>query len=222
MSKSLKESDFTRGRECVKYAYEKLEIIKQDADDMRLNPSIVIFLQEIMQVLGSTHAKYRLDVIVPESIKPDYLRYHGHFSDRRLAAAASVVIIEKAPGVGDKGGKCTCPDGNSYDVGAIGDDCKTLACVGGTTSGCENASGVWSKKKVMCGQEKVTLDIQKNFKMADKRKDKNPWKFIMTRSKDRGIHLKDWQKTGFNKIEIPASSMMLNANFFLLAITMLA
>ena len=71
-------------------------------------------------------------------------------------------------------------------------------------------------------QEKVTLDIQKNFKMADKRKDKNPWKFIMTRSKDRGIHLKDWQKTGFNKIEIPASSMMLNANFFLLAITMLA
>ena len=92
MSNSLKESDFTRGRECVKYAYEKLEIIKQDADDMRLNPSIVIFLQEIMQVLGSTHAKYRLDVIVPESIKPDYLRYHGHFNDRRLAAAVIYFI----------------------------------------------------------------------------------------------------------------------------------
>lgn len=222
MSRSSSQSDFTRGRECVKYAYEKLEFVKQSADEMRLNPNLVIFLQEIMQVLASSEAKNKLDLIVPESIKPDQLRHYGNFNERTLAAGANDVIIEKAPGVGDKGGKCTCPDGSSYDVGAMGDDCNTLACVGGTTSGCENAPGPWSKRKVLCGQKKDTLDIQKNFKMVDKSKNENPWKFIMTRGKDRGIKFGEWQETGFNKIEIPASSMMLNANFFLLTITMLA
>lgn len=62
------------------------------------------------------------------------------------------MVIDSAPGVGEKGGKCTCGDGTSYDVGAIDNDCKKLACISGTSSQCFKTKGNWSGKKVICGQ----------------------------------------------------------------------
>ena len=43
------------------------------------------------------------------------------------------------PTVGDFGGACRCPDGSSYFVGAIWNQCKDLACINGSTSGECNA-----------------------------------------------------------------------------------
>ena len=40
-------------------------------------------------------------------------------------------LVVNAPGVGEGGGSCTCPDGSVYQVGDNGDGCGSLACVGG-------------------------------------------------------------------------------------------
>jgi len=45
------------------------------------------------------------------------------------------------PGVGDWGGVCTCPGGQTYEVGDNNDDCASLACIGGTgDGGCKQRS----------------------------------------------------------------------------------
>ena len=39
---------------------------------------------------------------------------------------------ENVQGVGGHGGTCTCPDGQVYPVGDMGNNCGSLACVGGS------------------------------------------------------------------------------------------
>ena len=78
MSKATLKSDFTKGAECVKYAFEKMEDIKQKPDQMVFNPYLIDYLQQIMQALASVDAKRRLDLIVPESVKPNHLRHAVH------------------------------------------------------------------------------------------------------------------------------------------------
>lgn len=42
----------------------------------------------------------------------------------------------KKAGIGDWGGKCTCPSGKTYDVGDNDNECASLACEGGTAGQC--------------------------------------------------------------------------------------
>ena len=50
------------------------------------------------------------------------------------------------------GGMCTCPDGQSYEVGAIG-DCASLACEGGFPGACEREEKVERQgMKVTCAR----------------------------------------------------------------------
>jgi hypothetical protein len=57
------------------------------------------------------------------------------------------------------GGKCTCPDGKTFDSGV-----KKFQNCGGASHGCENGTaseckeeiGVWSGEKIVCGYEKGT------------------------------------------------------------------
>merc|ERR550525_589702 len=51
---------------------------------------------------------------------------------------------------GGWGGKCTCPDGQVYQVGDNHDGCGSLACVGGTPGECNKHHGPWHQKKVEC------------------------------------------------------------------------
>jgi len=48
------------------------------------------------------------------------------------------------------GGSCTCPNGQVYQVGDIGDQCGDLACYGGTSGKCHTSQGAWSGKGVVC------------------------------------------------------------------------
>lgn len=61
-------------------------------------------------------------------------------------------VYQQTPGVGNWGGKCTCPDGQEYYVGDNADACKSLACDGGISGSCSesgaNGKGGW---KVTCG-----------------------------------------------------------------------
>ena len=60
-------------------------------------------------------------------------------------------VEEDAPGTGTWGGECTCPDGQSYLVTDNNDMCSTLACVGGSYSGCTlREEGDWSHRRVHC------------------------------------------------------------------------
>lgn len=45
-------------------------------------------------------------------------------------------VYEKVDNTGAWGGWCTCPDGESYNVGDNNDGCGSLACVGGTAGEC--------------------------------------------------------------------------------------
>jgi len=62
------------------------------------------------------------------------------------------VVTENAPGVGNWGGECTCPDGKTYQVGDWNDSCESLACIGGSMKKCNRHAGAWSQRKVVCKQ----------------------------------------------------------------------
>ena len=64
-----------------------------------------------------------------------------------------------APGTGEWGGSCTCPDGQTYQVGDLWGnsanstakgECNALACYGGLAGECHRTAGPWSKKSVTC------------------------------------------------------------------------
>merc|ERR1712137_257164 len=56
-------------------------------------------------------------------------------------------------GVGAWGGECTCPDGQSYQVGDHIDACASLACEGGTAGTCQRAVDETRRGyKVTCAQ----------------------------------------------------------------------
>ena len=59
--------------------------------------------------------------------------------------------IETSGGGGTNGGKCTCPDGQTYWVGDNNNNCASLACVGGTHGSCDKLVDDKGKnKKVVC------------------------------------------------------------------------
>ena len=61
------------------------------------------------------------------------------------------VAIKPANDVGGWGGSCTCPNGETYEVGDNKDSCGSLACVGGTSGTCNKQNnGPWSNRKVIC------------------------------------------------------------------------
>jgi hypothetical protein len=55
-------------------------------------------------------------------------------------------------GVGGWGGTCTCPDGQTYEVGDNGDNCGSIACEGGVAGTCSEGgiSSANQGKKVTC------------------------------------------------------------------------
>mmetsp|Transcript_58947 Transcript_58947/g.169267 ORF Transcript_58947/g.169267 Transcript_58947/m.169267 type:complete len:893 (+) Transcript_58947:76-2754(+) len=52
-------------------------------------------------------------------------------------------VYERVDHVGAFGGTCTCPDEQVYQVGDRNDGCKTVACYGGVSSGCEATVNAW-------------------------------------------------------------------------------
>eukprot|EP00746_Dinoflagellata_sp_MGD_P147791 gnl/MRDRNA2_/MRDRNA2_80101_c0_seq1.p1 gnl/MRDRNA2_/MRDRNA2_80101_c0~~gnl/MRDRNA2_/MRDRNA2_80101_c0_seq1.p1 ORF type:complete len:4787 (+),score=748.07 gnl/MRDRNA2_/MRDRNA2_80101_c0_seq1:123-14483(+) len=60
--------------------------------------------------------------------------------------------------VGDRGGICTCPDGQVYPVGELkGSDCRKMACEGGVASECGSHNSEGAGKKVTCAPMKIVL-----------------------------------------------------------------
>merc|ERR1711920_190256 len=56
-------------------------------------------------------------------------------------------------GVGGWGGECTCPDGQTYQVGDNNDACDSLACEGGTAGTCHRVVDETRRGyKVTCAQ----------------------------------------------------------------------
>lgn len=91
MSRSTKDSDFTRGRECIKYAYEKLEDVKLRSTDIMLNRDTVTYFKEIFRTLASDEAKERIELLIPEIIKPESMRLYAS-RDRNLSSGVSYFL----------------------------------------------------------------------------------------------------------------------------------
>lgn len=74
---------------------------------------------------------------------------HHLWSGKSVNCAAGNVY--HMTGAGRWGGKCTCPDGQTYWVGDNWDSCESLACVNGTPGECHKfIDAVWAEKKVEC------------------------------------------------------------------------
>ena len=101
--------------------------------------------QEVPISGGGRFQKYWMNMISEVKIGRDY--------------DPAVDTYEKASGVGQAGGICTCPSGEEYEVGEIGVGCEQLACVGGVAGSC-NATGIssenWHKKAVCAGSSEAT------------------------------------------------------------------
>merc|ERR1712216_317429 len=55
-------------------------------------------------------------------------------------------------GIGGWGGKCTCPNGEVYEVGDNNNACGSLACIGGTSGSCERQyKSERAGKRATCG-----------------------------------------------------------------------
>ena len=76
---------------------------------------------------------------------------HAH-REHPLPGMPRTVVQPNTPGVGVWGGTCTCPDGQSYQVGDNSDFCGTLACIGGVSDHCnEWDDAAWAGRQVICG-----------------------------------------------------------------------
>ena len=78
------------------------------------------------------------------------------FTGAVLGAANKVE--EKVAGVGSYGGSCTCPNGQTYQVGDNNDSCGSMACYGGVKGACESESETKvahsrAGRKVTCGKK---------------------------------------------------------------------
>jgi hypothetical protein len=68
-----------------------------------------------------------------------------------LGPRAANVVEENAQGTGSWGGDCKCPDGIVYLVADNNDYCSSLACIGGSYTGCTRRTwGEWSHRRVTC------------------------------------------------------------------------
>lgn len=82
-------------------------------------------------------------------------RYEGQLVVKAPAVPINM-YAHHVPGVGHWGGECTCPDGQTYQVGDNSDSCGSLACHYGTiTKPCMNTDGIisnfsYSGNQVVC------------------------------------------------------------------------
>ena len=82
------------------------------------------------------------------------------WSRYRAAVFAFLAVLLPKPGAaqniveqgvaGSWGGSCTCPNGESYQVGDNGDSCRTLACIGGTAGSCSSNNPGGGGVRVTC------------------------------------------------------------------------
>lgn len=56
---------------------------------------------------------------------------------------------------GGHGGRCTCPNGKTYNVGDLFHGCRALACIGGRSGTCNHRGGPWSQRRVVCAPKTV-------------------------------------------------------------------
>eukprot|EP00966_Prymnesium_polylepis_P085282 1974417-Prymnesium_polylepis.1 len=57
------------------------------------------------------------------------------------------LVEENQVDVGVWGGTCTCPNGETYQVGDSLDYCGTLACIGGVSGVCNKLVGDWANRR---------------------------------------------------------------------------
>lgn len=72
-------------------------------------------------------------------------------------------IYFREQSIGGWGGTCTCPDGQTYQVGDRHDNCRTMVCIGGTASSCSQSELPERKGRgVICGFKEVQDRYQYN------------------------------------------------------------
>lgn len=180
----------------MKYAYEILDDLTKNPKATRVNSDLSDYFINIIKALATPETLGELDLLLPDIIKPNN-------SHARILAASNSMVIENAPGVGQNGGQCTCPDGTKYLVGDNNDSCKTLACIGGESGKCNMGKGEWSGKKVVCGTgETAGMISTKTLAAGDEVNTVKKWQFMMSRLNQNGIDFYRYAQNGFTDVVV--------------------
>ena len=117
--------------------------------DVKKNKIIVPY-----HLLCMSHAMLRstFECISPRPQRPgtNLVAYASEWSMDHPDLPIPYNIIDWKMGtrVGVWGGTCTCPNGQTYQVGDRGNMCGSLACTGGTGGTCNKGEGEWAFRKV--------------------------------------------------------------------------
>jgi hypothetical protein len=90
---------------------------------------------------------------------------------------------------GTWGGDCKCPDGQTYKVGDMGNNCASLQCVGGVKENCsKHVDVLWKHKKVTCATNTRPEVCTSCWDAADIKDANWPARHTYTAAKLVGVH----------------------------------
>jgi hypothetical protein len=89
--------------------------------------------------------------------KNKYLKYKNKYLRLKYKNIINLkggnLLEHNIPEVGGWSGTCTCPNGQQYKVGDLHNGCRSLACIGGVSSGCSRNDRSGLNRRVTCAPQ---------------------------------------------------------------------
>ena len=82
--------------------------------------------------------------------KKKYIKYKNKYLRLKYNIKGGNLLEHNIQDVGGWSGTCTCPNGQQYKVGDNHNGCRSLACIGGVSSGCSKHDRSGLRKRVTC------------------------------------------------------------------------
>ena len=87
--------------------------------------------------------------------KKKYIKYKNKYLKLKNNHIGGNLIEHNIKEVGGWSGTCTCPNGQQYKVGDNNDGCRSLACIGGVSSGCREGDKSGKHRRVTCAPQQA-------------------------------------------------------------------
>lgn len=127
-----------------------------------------IAILSLLLVIAESSAHYQRHILLAAKPIDRYIKNLSATTTATTTATAAVVsnVVSSTDiywidyrNFGTYGGVCKCSDGTEYTVGALSNDCMSLACYGGGVgSGCNPVESTnWANKGVFCDGKSATF-----------------------------------------------------------------
>lgn len=139
-------------------------------DDYDLYRKFIIVNEKLMVIKNESFNRYNQVVNKNEYVSeseysdwPDIRK--GDYYQSMISYAEDQAFV-KTFDIGPWGARCTCPNGMIYQVGSTDKaGCENLDCHGGAIGKCRQKAVPWLYSRVVCGEEKIGLGLDKHDEM---------------------------------------------------------